>query len=80
MSLRGLYLYLDQKTQVYMVRDGRHVSFHRRRADEVHARAKEYLLAKIPGVRSTDLKAAHACQDLLDLNLLRCDQDNEPTR
>ncbi len=80
MSLRGLYQFLEQRTQVYIVRDGRHVFFDWRRADDVHARAKEYLQAKIQGVHSADVKAAQACQDLLDLKLLRCMENNEPKR
>ena len=77
MSLRGLYQYLQLKSPTYLVRDGRHVFVYWRRADHVHARAKEYLQAKMPGIRSADMRAAQACQDLVDLNLLRCMENNE---
>ncbi len=80
MSLRGLYNYLQQNSQTYMVRDGRHVFIQWRRADQVHARAKEYLRSKASSSGSSDLRAAQACQDLMDLKLLRCVQDNEPKK
>ena len=80
MSLRGLYLYLQEKSPAYLVRAGRHVFLHWRRADQVYAGAKDYLQAKFPGIRSVDLKAAQACQDLVDLKLLRCVENNEPKR
>ncbi len=80
MSLRGLYHYLQQMSPTYLVRDGRHVFVHWRRADHVHARAKEYLQAKIPGIRNADVRAAQACQDLVDLQMLRCVENNEPNK
>ncbi len=63
-----------------MVRDVRHVFIHWRRADEVHTFAKQYLDAEIPGIDNSGAKAAHACQDLMELNLLRCVENNEPRR
>ncbi len=80
MSLRGLYRYLHQKSQTYLVHDGRHVFMHWRRADQVHALAQEYLTAKMPGFGSSHVRATHACQDLMELKLLRCAENNEPRR
>ncbi len=80
MSLRGLYNYLQQNSQTYMVRDGRHVFIQWRRGDQVHSRAKEYLRSKASGNGSSDVRAAQACQDLMDLKMLRCVQNNEPKR
>ncbi len=80
MSVSDLYQNLQQKTAIYLVRDGRHVFVHWRSADHVYARAKEYLQATMPGIRSADVRAAQACQDLMDLKLLRCVENNEPKK
>ncbi len=80
MSLRGLHRYLQENSPTYFVRDGRHVFVHWRRADEVHAFAKHYLEAKIQGISDSGAKATRACQDLMELKLLRCVENNEPRR
>ncbi len=80
MSLRGLYRYIQENSPTYMARDGRHVFIHWHRADEVHGYASQYLQAKIPGIRNSKIKATQACQDLMDLKLLRCEENNERTR
>ncbi len=80
MSLRGLFRYLHQNSETYLVRDGRHVIIRWRRTDQVHAHAKEYLRAKIPSVACHHVRATRACQDLMDLKLLRCVENNEPKR
>ncbi len=80
MSLRDLHRYLQENTPTYMVRDGRHIFIHWRRANEVHAFAKQYLEAKIPGINNSGAKAAQACQDLIELKLLSCIENNEPRR
>ncbi len=80
MSLRGLYRYIYEKSQTYIVRDGKHVYAHWRRAHEVHALAKQYLQTRIPGVNNASMRASQACQDLMELKLLRCVENNEQRR
>lgn len=80
MSLRELFRFLRQRSQAYFVRDGRQVLIRWHRGDEVHAHAVQYL--RNHGVASCNLstKAMQACQDLLDLRLLRCQENNQSTK
>ncbi len=63
-----------------MVRDGSHVYFCWRRADQVHELAKQYLQANVPVIGGSSVRAILACQDLMELELLRCMENNEPRR
>lgn len=80
MSLRELYRYLRQRSQTYIVRDGRQVLVRWRRGDEIHGHAMQYLRNHGLGSSNLATKAMQACQDLLELRLLRCQENNQPTK
>lgn len=77
MSLRGLYRYLDQRSKTHILRDGRHVYIRWRRGDEVHSHAVNYLRQKGVHGESASRHATYAIQDLLDLKLINCTENNE---
>ncbi len=67
-------------SRTYMVHDRSHVFIRWRRADQVYELAKEYLQASLKGIASSHPTATHACQDLIDLKLLRWVENNEMKR
>ncbi len=79
MSLRELFRYIKQRSQTYLVRDGRQVFVRCRRGDEVYGHAVQYLRNHGLGSSNLRTKAMQACQDLVDLRLLRCHENNQST-
>lgn len=76
MSLRGLHAHLQQTTRQYQIEDGRVLLWKWRRANEVHAAAIQYLRENnVQSSVDVSVRAIQACQDLVNLSLLRI-QDN----
>lgn len=76
MSLRGLHEHLSRNTRQYQVEDNRHLLWKWRRANEVHAAAVEYLRAnRAGGSVGASMRAVQACQDLVNLRLMRVQEN-----
>lgn len=80
MSLRGLFRHLQQNSQSQFFRDGRQIFMNWKRGDEVYSAACQYLRSNNAGSSASRTRALQAVQDLVDLRLLRCQENNQSTK